>query len=366
MKVIIFGGSFDPIHNGHILVAKKAMHHLKAKRVYFLPAKHPRWKKNTTNDQQRLEMLQIALKDHSWAKIDLSEINSSENINYTYDTMLKIKSEHPKDELYFLIGTDQLNLLDQWYKIDELSKLVKIVCIARPSFEINETNVEKYNVEIIKDTVSDVSSTSVRSLRSLDIPLGVFNYIVKNNLYFMEKYKSYFSEKRFKHSISVSKLAYKIASSNHLPTGKALLAALLHDIGKEQPLDMQYEYLLKNYPEMKNNLSRELYHQFYSVKIAKEVFKIKDKEVLEAIKYHATGNENMSKIAKIIYASDKIDPLRGYDSSYMVNECIDNIEVGFKLVLSENIRFLKENHKDFKNPLTLKCIDFYLGKGKLR
>ena len=363
MKTIIFGGSFDPIHNGHIEVALKVKEYLKADKVIFMLAKHPRWKKNTTNDKQRLEMLRIALEDYPWAGIDLTEINSKDSVNYTYDSVSIVKKKY-SGELYFLIGGDQLNLLDHWYKIDELIKIVKIVCVERPSFSLNKENIDKYHVQVIKQPVSDVSSTLIRNMSSLETPLKVIDYIFDNHLYFVQKYLKYFSLKRYNHSLSVAHLAYKIANANKVNPYKAFLSGLIHDIGKQQNGDCQTQYMKDNYPTLLNQINKELYHQFYSVKIAQDDFNINDQEIIDAIKYHATGNKNMSTLAKIIYAADKIDPLRGYDSSILIKNCIDDIRVGFKNVLKENIEYLKKNQKDYNNTLTNACINFYLGRGK--
>ncbi len=363
MKTIVFGGSFDPIHNGHIEVALKAKEYLKADKVVFMLAKHPRWKKNTTNDKQRLEMLRIALEGYPWAGIDLTEISSDDKVNYTYDSVNIIRKKYV-GELFFLIGGDQLNLLDQWYKIDELIKIVKIICVERPSFILNNDNIDKYHVQVIKQPVSDVSSTLIRNMSCLETPLKVIDYIFDNQLYFVKKYMSYFSEKRYNHSLSVAHLAYRIAMKNKINPYKAFLSGLIHDIGKQQNDEYQAQFMKDNYPTLFNQINKELYHQFYSVKIAQDDFNINDPEIIDAIKYHATGNKKMSTLAKIIYSADKIDPLRGYDSSILIKNCIDDIRVGFKNVLRENIRYLKNSQKNYDNILTNACISFYLGRGK--
>ena len=92
--------------------------------------------------------------------------------------------------------------------------------------------------------------------------------------------------------------------------------------------------------------------------------KIEDEDVLEAIRYHATGKENMSTLAKIIYSADKIDPLRGYDSSSLINECYKDINKGFLRVLKENIEFFKEKNIDYENYYTSRCLNYYLNQKK--
>ena len=360
MKTIIFGGSFDPIHNGHIKLAQKALEVINADRVVFMVAKNPRWKSKRTDDEHRYNMLLLGLKDHPSFIVSRLELDSNREINYTYDTILEFKKEE-NEELYFLIGYDQLEQLDRWYKIDELSKLVKFVCISRPDYQINLQNATKYNVLVIKESVSSMSSTKLRELIDVDAPKEVLNYIIDNNLYYIPKIKSYITEKRYKHTISVANLAYHMALNNSLDASKAYIASLLHDIGKYVE-ERKQEEIAKKYDEANYKLiPNVLYHQYTGVEIAINDFKIKDEEILEAIKYHATGKQNMSKIGKIVYASDKIDPSRGYNSQDMINECLKDIDSGFNYVLSENIKYFKLKNMEYKNPLTIQCIKYYLG-----
>ena len=361
MKTIIFGGSFDPIHNGHIKLAKKALEVINADRVIFMVAKNPRWKSKRTDDEHRYNMLQIALKDYPSFIVSRLELDSNVEVNYTYDTILKYPKEE-NEELYFLIGYDQLEQLHKWYKIEELSKLVKFICISRPEYKLNEENVNKYNVLLVQENISSMSSTKLRELIDVDAPKEVLNYIVDNELYYIPKIKGYISEKRYNHTISVANLAYHIALNNNLDASKAYIASLLHDIGKYVD-DKTQEEIAKKYDEANYKLiPKVLYHQYTGVEIARNDFNIEDEEILDAIKYHATGKPNMSKIGKIVYTSDKIDPSRGYNSLDMINECLKDIDSGFNYVLSENIKYFKIKKLEYKNPLTNACIKYYLKK----
>ena len=359
MKYIIYGGSFDPIHNGHIQMALKAKEVTNADKVIFLLSKRPRWKNPLEDENHRLNMLKLALKDVSWAEIDLTEYNSLEDVNYTYRTILKIKNNYPGD-LFFLIGGDNVNQLNDWYEIDNLSKAVKLIAIARPDIELDQENIERYNVSIISSIVSNMSSTSLRNMSNLDCPIEVLQYIIENNLYFVPRLKEYISEKRFNHSYEVAKLAYRIAKSNNLNEIKAFTGGLLHDIGKGMDKDKQRAYMALNYPEFLNELPPPLYHQFISRDICINDFNISDQEILNSIVYHATGNSEMTPLGKVIYSSDKIEPTRGYDSSDMIKACLEDYQKGFEYVLKENIKFLKEANKSYDNVLTRKCINYYL------
>lgn len=361
MKTIIFGGSFDPIHNGHIILAKTALKAINADKVVFLIAKNPRWKDKRTSGEHRYNMVELSIKNEDKFEISRLELDSEAEVNYTFDTLSKYPRRED-EELYFLIGYDQLDQLDKWYKIDELTKIVKFICYSRPDYQLNKENASKYDVILIEENLSSMSSTKLRNLEDVDCPKAVLNYIAENNLYYIPKIKTYINDKRFNHSLSVAHLAYHMALNNNINPSKAYIAGLLHDIGKYQDWAYQ-EVIAKKYCEEYYTLiPKVLYHQYVSVELAIKDFNIKDEEILEAIKYHATGSPNMSKLAKIIYCSDKIDPSRGYDSSDMVNACMKDIDEGFNYVLNENIKYFKIKNMEYKNPLTNKCISYYLNE----
>ena len=361
MKTIIFGGSFDPIHNGHLTIASKAKEEFKADRVVFLLAKQARWKKTKTSDIDRLNMLKEAIKGYEGFEISTLELESKQEVNYTYDSIKAFKKQK-NEELYFLIGFDQLEKLNLWYKIDELSKMVHFISFARPNYQLNNDNINKYHVDVFNVNLSNASSTSVRNLTNVDCPISVLNYIEEHKLYYFEKIETYIKGHLLSHSISVANVCYQIALRNNVDPIVAYTAGLLHDIGKQKSLEEQETFMMVNYPSFVNCVPNALYHQFLGADIVKNEFHITNPEILDAIMCHATGSSNMSKLAKILYAADKIEPTRGYDSTSLINKCYENIDEGFKEVLKENLLYFKENNIRYDNPLTMSCINSYLGE----
>ena len=168
------------------------------------------------------------------------------------------------------------------------------------------------------------------------------------------------SPHRLAHSKSVAKLSYEIAKANHLEKPlRYFLAGLLHDIGKDIPLEKQFELTKKNFPEYAD-MPKFSYHQFAGSVLAKEIFEIKDEDILESIKFHSTGSQNMCLMAKIVYAADKIEPTRGFDSTDLINAMMENAEKGFITVLQANKDFLDSKGKMTDNPLTSICFKQYL------
>lgn len=356
MSYILFGGTFDPIHLGHIKIAREVKEGLKADKVIFIPSKNPRWK-DPIDISHRLNMLKLALSEYDDCIISNFEVNSAEKINYSIDTVKHFCQKFKDEKLYFLIGFDQVYKLDKWKDIEDLSKMVQIVAVGRFSCPLNHQMVKKYNVRVVECEELEVSSTAIRELRTLQVPKSVLEYIMEHNLYFADVVKAYYSDKRYEHALSTAWLSYEIARDNYLDPGIAFIAGLLHDVGKEK--ENQREFIENYYPEY-IDYPPVIYHQFISEYIVSNYFKIKDERILEAIRYHTTGNRSMGKYAKIIYAVDKIEPSRGYDSSLMIKAMKDNLSSGFKYVLKENYKYLKSTSAHIDNELSKRCFSYYL------
>ena len=365
MNYIIFGGTFDPVHNGHLRIASFAAKKFSAK-VIFVPSSSPRWKEPLTNIKDRKAMLEIALKKADFPfEISDYEVNKIEDINYSIDTVRYFKEKYPKDNLYFLIGADQVNQFDRWKDAVELSSLATVIYSHRPNFELSKENIEKFHMVALDYLESgDVSSSDIRELKSLDLDEEVLRYIEDNRLYFIGKIAKYVTKQRLDHSIQVARLAYKIAKVNNLENPERYyIAAILHDVGKTSTCDNEdaVEFMKKNYPEYVD-LPKFAYHQFIGEYIAKKDFDIKDEEILGAIKFHCTGNAGMSQIGMVVYASDKIEPTRQFDSTWLINSCLRDWYQGFIDTLVDNKKYLLGHAKDITNKLTDACFKQYLGE----
>lgn len=356
---ILFGGNFDPIHDGHIQMALTASKALKAK-VIFIPAKTSIWKEaSETTVLDKVKMITLATLKYPDFSIDLYEINQKAEQTYTIDTVTHFVSENYDDKFYLLIGGDQVRDFHKWHKAKTLSKLVKICYYERSGIKISSTNIRNFRMKKISGPMVDISSTDIRELKHIKMNAGVIDYILDNNLYFMKKITPYLDPNRLKHSISVAELAYEIALANNIKDpDRALIAGLLHDIGKN--IEDKLSIMQKSFPKYVD-MPEFSYHQFVSKVIASKDFGIKDKSILDAICFHATGRDDMDAIAKIVYAADKIDPTRGYDSKSMINAMMKDYEKGFIKVLKENKKYLTKSKKSIDNRLTSKCFKFYLG-----
>lgn len=197
-KIGILGGSFDPIHNGHLKLASQALIENNLDFVFIMPAKHNPFKadKEMVGDEHRLNMIKLAIKDKPYLCLLENEIKGQE-ISYTYDTMVSLKEDFVDCQLYFIVGLDSFLSLETWYKGPELLKNVSFIVSLRPGYvsEVLENRVfyyrSKYDTEVkvVKDLMLNISSTQVRKaikdnedISSL-VPEQVERYIKENGLY---------------------------------------------------------------------------------------------------------------------------------------------------------------------------------------
>lgn len=363
MNFVIFGGTFDPIHNGHLRIAKKAAEKFSAT-VIFVPAKSPRWKNPTETSNQRLDMLKLALESVDFPYIISDyELNSGDTLNYSIDTIKALKKAHNDDNLYFLIGADQVNKFRDWKDPKEISELATVVYVNRPGYELNSEIIKEFKmVDLSYFESGEVSSSDIRDMKSVDIPMEVLKYIEVNRLYFMKKLAEIVPKKRLDHSVSVANLCLEVAKVNKLDElEKYFFAGLLHDLGKAYYKEDEntLSIMKREYPEFLD-LPSFSYHQFVGEFLAKNEFGVTDPEILDSIKFHCTGKANMTRLGMIVYTCDKIEPTREFDSTWLIDACMRNWYEGFLTTLEDNRKYLKAHNKDITNRFTDECFAMYL------
>lgn len=184
LRIGIFGGSFDPIHNGHIEIIKKGISQLELDILYVIPvSKAPHKEKLPfTDSRYRLEMLKLALNEISNVKISDIEIKRG-GTSYTIDTIKQLQQFYPDAKFFLLIGSDMVLTLDMWKDIEEIKSMCGFVVITRPGFVIDR---QYLRLEI--DPL-DISSSAIRNLYKTTgsainfVSEKVEAYIKKNNLY---------------------------------------------------------------------------------------------------------------------------------------------------------------------------------------
>lgn len=183
MKIGLFGGAFNPVHNGHMAVAEAAIKEAGLDRLIFIPTGNAPHKKETDiSREDRLQMLLAATEGREEMSVSDYEICRTE-VNYSADTVEYYRTVYPDDELFFIIGDDSYNQLDTWHEPYRITKASTLLVFPREG-----AKVEPPAVKIPMDRV-EVSSSEIREkikigkdCRNL-LPKKVFDYIIKRNLY---------------------------------------------------------------------------------------------------------------------------------------------------------------------------------------
>ena len=191
MKICLFGGTFDPPHLGHLLIAQSICESEGFDKVLFIPAYEPPHKVNISNVMHRVSMLNLAIKDNP--KFELSNIEiERQGISYAIDTIIGIKKSIniKSNECYYLMGSDSLIDLNNWKEPLRILDECKVIVAARPGFQLSK--IEPWilkKIQFAKIPKFELSSTNIRKrwLKNLTIrymvTLPVWEYINEKGLY---------------------------------------------------------------------------------------------------------------------------------------------------------------------------------------
>ncbi|MDF7808520.1 nicotinate-nucleotide adenylyltransferase [Pontiellaceae bacterium B12219] len=199
-RIGIFGGSFDPLHLGHLVIAQDAAEKLGLSEVIFIPAAIPPHKQHLqqSSAEHRLNMLNEVLESDT--RFSVSDIEMQRGgVSYSFETVRALKGEYPAVELVLIVGTDTLVDLHNWYNIDELLELCEVASFMRPGesdisrirekIQLTEKNRERVLNNTFESHMIGISSSEIRmrvsqglEIRYL-VPAEVEKYIFENGLY---------------------------------------------------------------------------------------------------------------------------------------------------------------------------------------
>lgn len=198
MKIGLFGGGFNPVHNGHINLAKCYMDYLKLDKIIFIPTAMPPHKTDAdfVSGSHRINMLTLAVEDIDNVQVSDIEFTLTEK-SYTYNTVCLLKQIYPDDDLYLIIGSDQFFNFKTWYRYQELLQMVTLCTASRLEQELHKLEDFAKNDQVISECnyivssfpVVEVSSSQIRQMArehqdiSHLVPPAVDKYIKDNKLY---------------------------------------------------------------------------------------------------------------------------------------------------------------------------------------
>ena len=341
MKIGIYGGTFSPIHVGHIAAAKSFLSEMALDKLYVIPTCVPPHKEEIrgADANERLEMCRLAFDGEE--KISVSDIEiKRRGKSYTVDTLRALKDD---GELYLLCGSDMFLTLESWREADEIFKLAGIVLGRRENDALTGDALEKHKAHLVKDCGArvfeikfdavELSSSEIRENIRLMRPIkdellpSVRDYIYENGLYrdgdmpllsnVRERVRTMMGKRRFLHTLGVEREINFLAGI-YCPEKreKLRLAALLHDITKEYDTSRQLELCGTYGIEVDERLriSPKLFHAQTGAYFAKTLFgDAVDEEVFGAVRYHTLGRAGMSLCEMLLYLADYIDDTRRFD-----------------------------------------------------
>ena len=374
-RIGVYGGSFNPPHNGHMLAAQEAMRALALDELLFVPAGTPPHKElpnGSPTAQCRLGLLQLACKDIERTKVCDIECRR-EGPSYSFETMEQLKALYPQDALFLLMGTDMFLSLHTWRNPDRICRCATIVLASRVEnegkihAEIQEQAARLRtqfgaSVQILDNRFIEISSSTVRRMLVFGcaesyLAPGVLARIQTEKLYgigedlkhlpfakLKEKSLSLHKEKRVAHVIGCSETAVALARRWGADEDDAARAGILHDITKALDGPEQLR-LCEKYGIMTDIFERtntKLLHAKTGSAVAKAVFGEND-AVCSAIYWHTTGKANMTLLEKILYLADYIEPNRVFDGVQKVRDlAFQNLDeallLGLNMAMDELIR----------------------------
>jgi len=337
-KIIgLYGGSFDPVHNGHVAVARAFIKQFSPEKLLIMPCAVPPHKaKNVSaNDFLRVSMLKAAFARVKKAEVSEYEI-AKKGVSYTVETLRELNKNYPEHRIIMVVGTDMFLTLRSWKNAEEIFSLCDICVYARGKLD-SETQkyAEKLEVDFgvktsfLKGRRFDVSSSEIRELLSQEksvsrlLPKRVNDIIDAVGIYHPNEYKlscyrraakAQVDKERYEHILRVEKAAQSLAECHGEDIFKARAAALFHDLTKCKTLDEQLkfaqEFGIIGGEEFKK--SPKVAHAFTAAGYAEKYFSVLDADTVNAVRYHTTGRPEMSLLEKIVFLADSIEEGRDF------------------------------------------------------
>ena len=394
MRIGIYGGTFNPIHNTHIDIARAALEQFSLDRVYFLVAGNPPHKDTAENipDACRLEMVKLAIANQPKIAIDEREIYRTGK-SYSYISLTEIKEENPTDDIFFIMGSDSLLYFKNWVKPDVISDCATILVAPRLGDDMDVLNDSINDCKdlfsgdffLIDYKANGLASSVIRQDFYTDksvrkwLDSKVEEYIIEHNLY--SPYSYYYDDilrlsqamnkelksSRYVHTLGVATTAYSLALKWNYPAYTAMVAGILHDCAKcisdekrisvceinNIPIrDIEYKY-------------PHLLHGKVGAFYCKSKYDVFDDQIAHAIEVHTTGCPGMNLLDKIIFVADYIEPGRDKQPRLDILRSVayEDLDKCVFMILEDTVNYLNEN-PEMVDSTTIDTYNYYLNEMK--
>jgi len=382
MKLAILGGSFNPVHIGHLILAETVLLEFEYDRVILIPTYQSPFKIDAQggSPKDRMDMLTASIAGDPHFTVEDTEIKRK-GISYTIDTIKDIINRyHPTGKPALILGDDLICDFNKWKSAEEIAELADIIIANRipsgsmdfpyPHRRLNNTIIE-ISSEYIRDQIKN------QGIWRYLVPQSACKIIEERRLY---DYKPRYNKEsaletlilrientvhnsvnasRFVHSRNVALLSWDLCKRFGLDPLKGYLAGISHDICKSMDDEDIIMFAKKDGQDISKQEKKKpsLLHGRAGAIFVQEKFGINDDAIIEAIRLHTVGDENMGDLAKVVYIADKIEVSRhDVDPELRRLSRTAGLEELFSIVLDKTVEYLRSSQTDI-SPSTLNLLN---------
>jgi nicotinate-nucleotide adenylyltransferase len=381
VKLAILGGSFNPVHIGHLFLADAALSILGYDRVILVPAYQSPFKPSAegASPRDRVEMLAASVASDPRITFDDCELKR-EGVSYTIDTVIDIIGRYrPEGKPGLIMGDDLASTFDNWRRPGEIAELADFIIARREGGEALCSFPYPYRA--LNNEIINVSSHQIREKIGkgdawrYSVPSGARCIIEDRRLYgfslsadrgkptgesekgglaeiimrLEHDVRSALNYERFVHCRNTALLSWDLCRRFGLESQKGYLAGIAHDMAKNLGNDELIRLAHADGASISKLEQRKpgLLHARAAAVLLQRKYGIRDEDVLEAIRYHTTGTRDMGPLAKIVYVADKIEISRPGVENALREMCVtDDLESLFRAVLGNTVSYLRARQVD--------------------
>jgi len=386
VRTLLYGGSFNPPHLGHMDAVRAALAQGWADRVIVMPtaaSPHKPLPLLSPSAEERYALCVLAFAGMDGVEVSNLELKRG-GVSYTSDTVDTLQKLCFEDEIGLLLGTDMFLTLEHWHEYEELFAETHILVLPREENELpllREKSAEymaryHWSIQVVDKPPLPLSSTEVR--RALPERKGreilseaVYAEIIRRRYYGAKPDLSWLREqgyamlkpRRIPHVQGCEELAVAMAERWGVDRGRAAEAAILHDctkkLGAEEQLEICTRFGIE--PDETEKANEQLLHSKSGACIAKERFGV-DEGIASAIFWHTTGKADMSVLEKILYLADAAEPNRDYPGVEKLRRlCMEDLDAAMVLGLRMSLDTVKKRGQK-THDMSRKALEFLLQK----
>ncbi len=352
-KIALFGGSFDPVQNGHVEFIRLLA--ARFDKTIVVPCRISPFKTEAdiASAPDRKAMLALALGRLRDVEISDYELRAA-GVSYTCRTLQYYRHKYPDAEFWIAVGSDMPDRLNDWREAAYLKENAGWFVTGREGFPMDGVaarRAEGYRIETSGVTFPDSSSARVKVDlafgRTPDVPETVYGYIVRHGLYrkyadMTGRYPEFgMKQSRIEHTYRAVIAGIRLAKLHGADTDKAITALILHDIGKYADEAVLAAHGLA-VPPGAETMPPAVRHAPVGALIAEKCFGITDGDILAAIRYHTTGRPGMSVLERVVYLADMIEPGRDFPGADALRKlAAEDLDAAMYEALKSSLAYVK-------------------------